>query len=78
MNELEIKENTFDSIKHIDEQGHEYWYARELMQILEYKRWEKFNNVIVVIYNLIFKYFKVPEIKKKRQHHNHNYFFLML
>lgn len=26
--------------------GNEYWYARELMLALEYKRWDKFNNVI--------------------------------
>ena len=31
----EIKENqTFEDIKHIDENGTEYWYARELMPIL--------------------------------------------
>lgn len=27
----EYKEKTFDDIKHIDELGNEYWYARELM-----------------------------------------------
>ena len=37
---------TFESIKHIDENGFEYWLARELMLALEYKRWDKFNNVI--------------------------------
>ena len=46
MNELEINYNTFDNIKHIDEFGNEYWYARELMLILEYKKWQKFCNVI--------------------------------
>lgn len=46
MNELEISNNTFESIKHIDENGCEYWYARELMPALEYKKWEKFINVI--------------------------------
>ena len=46
MNELEIIYDTFDSIKHIDEYGNEYWFARELMLILEYKRWDKFCNVI--------------------------------
>lgn len=41
------KENqTFESIKHIDENGIEYWYARELMKILEYKQWRRFENVI--------------------------------
>ena len=36
----------FESIKHIDENGCEFWHARELMNVLEYKRWDKFNNVI--------------------------------
>ena len=36
----------FENIKHIDEYGNEYWYARELQKVLEYKRWDKFNNVI--------------------------------
>ena len=30
----------------IDEYGNEYWEARELMIALEYKRWDKFCNVI--------------------------------
>jgi hypothetical protein len=31
MNELEnINEAVFESIKHFDENGNEYWYAREL------------------------------------------------
>ena len=45
----EIKEYTkkiFEDIKHIDENGIEYWYARELMPLLEYNKWENFNNVI--------------------------------
>lgn len=47
MNELELyKEKIFDDIKHIDEYGNEYWFARELQFILEYKRWDKFSNVI--------------------------------
>ena len=46
-NELkEFQEKTFENIKHIDENGNEYWEARELMLVLEYKRWDKFNNVI--------------------------------
>lgn len=45
----DIKEYTtklFEDIKHIDEFGNEYWYARELMPLLEYGKWENFNNVI--------------------------------
>ena len=39
-------DSIFESIKHVDEYGNEYWFARELMLVLEYKRWDKFNNVI--------------------------------
>ena len=46
MEDLETKVNVFESIKHIDENGNEYWYARELQKILEYKEWRKFNDVI--------------------------------
>lgn len=47
MNELYLDNyKNFESIKHIDENGCEFWYARELMNALEYKRWDKFNNVI--------------------------------
>lgn len=42
----EINNTIFESIKHIDEDGKEYWLARELQQVLEYKRWDKFCNVI--------------------------------
>ena len=28
---------TFEDIKHIDENGIEYWYARELQLVLDYK-----------------------------------------
>ena len=37
---------TFEDIKHIDENGIEYWYARKLQIVLQYTRWEKFSNVI--------------------------------
>ena len=47
MNEIkEYNETTFESIKHIDEYGNEYWLARELQEVLEYKKWQKFINVI--------------------------------
>ncbi len=46
-NELIIKtEKTFEDIKHIDENGNEYWYARELMVALEYTKWGNFKGVI--------------------------------
>ena len=37
---------TFENIKHIDEFGVEFWYARELQKVLDYKEWRKFENVI--------------------------------
>lgn len=50
MKELDNKENynnkTFEDIKHIDENGIEYWYARELMKVLSYKDWRYFDAVI--------------------------------
>ena len=47
MNELkEYTEKLFEDIKHIDENGNEFWYARELQMTLGYKRWDKFCNVI--------------------------------
>ena len=36
----------FDSIKHINEYGQEYWIARELFSILGYKQWRNFEKVI--------------------------------
>ena len=39
-------EKNFEDIKYIDEYGNEYWYARELQIALDYKRWDKFCNVI--------------------------------
>lgn len=39
-------ENIFESIKHIDEYGNEYWLARELQKVLEYKDWRNFKKVI--------------------------------
>lgn len=42
----EYTEKTFESIKHIDEYGNEFWEARELQQILGYKEWRYFSAVI--------------------------------
>ena len=39
-------EMIFDNIKHIDENGCEYWEARELQKMLEYKEWRYFANII--------------------------------
>ena len=43
---LEHNETIFENVKHIDEYGNEYWYARELKNILDYKEWRKFEGVI--------------------------------
>ena len=47
MKEIEkYEEIIFENIKHIDEYGNEFWNARELMPLLEYKKWENFYKVI--------------------------------
>ena len=47
MNEIDKNYNkTFEDIKHIDENVIEFWYARELMPILQYSKWENFKKVI--------------------------------
>ncbi len=47
MNEIkECTKKVFEDIKHIDNNGNEYWYARELQNILEYTQWRRFENVI--------------------------------
>ena len=42
----EYTNSVFENIKHIDEFGNEFWYARELQKILEYKDWRNFKKVI--------------------------------
>ena len=39
-------EETFESIKHVNEYGNEFWYARELQSILEYTEWRNFQKLI--------------------------------
>ena len=46
MTDLMISNNMFEDIKHIDEDGNEYWYARELMKVLEYTEWRNFSKVL--------------------------------
>lgn len=45
-NELDEGIDLFESIKHIDENGTEYWEARELQNVLQYSEWRNFYNVI--------------------------------
>ncbi len=47
MNDIEkYGEQIFENIKHVDDNGNEYWSARELMPLLEYSKWENFHKVI--------------------------------
>lgn len=39
-------EQTFESIKHINEYGQEFWYARELARVLEYRDFRNFEQSI--------------------------------
>lgn len=47
MDELKsYNKNIFESIKHLNEYGQEFWYARELQAVLEYTQWRRFEGVI--------------------------------
>ena len=46
MDEKIYSNQSSEDIKHIDENGIEFWYARELQKVLDYKEWRKFENVI--------------------------------
>ncbi len=47
MNKLSSEQkNLFDDIKHFDEYGNEFWFARELQTVLGYAKWENFHKVI--------------------------------
>ena len=47
MNELNTySDKIFEDIKHFNDEGMEFWYARELRVILEYAQWRNFIPVI--------------------------------
>ena len=47
MNEIkEYTKKVFENIKRIDENGNEYWHARELQNILGYHQWRSINDLI--------------------------------
>jgi DNA-damage-inducible protein D len=47
MSNLIAKEyKSFEAIKHLSEDGHEFWYARELAMALEYVQWRNFTKVL--------------------------------
>ena len=39
-------QSPFESIKQIDDDGIEYWYARDIQEILEYSEWRNFSKII--------------------------------
>ena len=46
LNDIDKNNKSFEDIKHIDENGVEFWYARELMPILQYSNWQNFEKII--------------------------------
>ena len=42
----EVYNKSFEEIKHTDENGIEFWYARELMKVLQYVKWQNFEKII--------------------------------
>lgn len=46
MKNAKRENQTFEDIRHIDENGVEFWYARELMPILEYSNWQNFEKIV--------------------------------
>lgn len=41
-----IEYKSFEAIKHLSEDGNEFWYARELAAVLEYVQWRNFQKVL--------------------------------
>ena len=37
----------FDAIRHLDDDGREYWFARELFPLLGYSTWQRFTSVLI-------------------------------
>ena len=46
LKEIGKNNKSFEEIKHTDENGVEFWYARELMPILQYSNWQNFEKLI--------------------------------
>lgn len=47
LKEIDKNNKSFEDIKHIDENGIEFWYARELMLVLQYAKWQNFKKIII-------------------------------
>ena len=45
-NEIEKRKLTLDDKMHVDENGVEFWYARDLMELLGYTKWQNFEVAI--------------------------------
>ncbi len=45
--EITSPNKKFEDIKHVQENGVEYWLARELMEVLGYTQWRNFEEVIM-------------------------------
>jgi DNA-damage-inducible protein D len=41
-----VEYESFEQIKQMDENGNEFWYARDLSSVLDYSKWENFSKVI--------------------------------
>ena len=46
MKDIDKNNKSFEEIKHIDENSVKFWYARELMHILQYSNWQNFEKTI--------------------------------
>ena len=46
MNDISVTTEIFDKIKYYDGNNVEYWSARELYTVLEYRDWRNFENVL--------------------------------
>lgn len=42
----DYSEEIFEKIRHINEYGQEFWYARELQEVLNYTQWRRFKETI--------------------------------
>lgn len=64
----EFGANIFEKIKHYNEEGREYWLARELMVSLGYSKWENFYKAIerslIAYRTCVDDDFWLPEIRK--------------
>lgn len=44
--DIDEGESVFENIKHFNDYGQEFWYARELQNALEYTEWRNFSKAI--------------------------------